>query len=188
MSVSRAEFEARYAADPDPWEYETSPYEHAKYERTLAVVGARRIARAFEAGCSIGVLTARLAERCDDLLAADFADAAVSAARARLADHGHVRVERLALPEQWPAGPFDLVLCSELLYYWDRETLEGALPRMAASVAPGGRLVAVHFLPPSTRDPLSGEEVHEILRARLPLDHAGGERHERYRLDCFAAA
>ena len=34
-----ADFEARYRADIDPWGYRTSPYEHAKYERTLAACG-----------------------------------------------------------------------------------------------------------------------------------------------------
>jgi SAM-dependent methyltransferase len=187
VSVSRASFEARYAAQRDPWRYETSAYEHAKYERTLAAIGDERVASAFEAGCSIGVFTALLAERCDELLAADFAQAAVDAARERMAGQPHVRVERLTLPAEWPPGPFDLVVCSELLYYWDRATLASALPRIAASVAPGGLLLAVHFLPRSARDPMTGDEVHDLLRARLGLRHAGGERHERYRLDRFRA-
>ena len=85
MTLRREHFEARYAADPDPWDFETSAYEHDKYERTLAALGDRRYARAFEAGCSIGVFTAMLAERCDALLAVDIAQAAVDAARERLA-------------------------------------------------------------------------------------------------------
>ena len=85
-------------------------------------------ARAFEAGCSIGVFTALLADRCDELLAVDIAQTAVEAARGRLAARTHVHVERRTLPQQWPAGPFDLVVCSEILYYWDRPTLEAALP------------------------------------------------------------
>jgi predicted TPR repeat methyltransferase len=102
----------------------------------LAALGDRRFAHAFEAGCSIGVFTAMLAERCDALLAVDIAQAAVDAARERLAAHDHVRVERRTLPGEWPAGPFDLVVCSELLYYWDRPTLEQALPAIAESLRP----------------------------------------------------
>ena len=41
---AREHFEARYAADPDPWDFETSAYERAKYERTLAALGDRRYA------------------------------------------------------------------------------------------------------------------------------------------------
>ena len=73
MTLTREHFEARYAADPDPWDFEGSAYERAKYERTLAALGERRYASAFEAGCSIGVFTAMLADRCDELLAVDIA-------------------------------------------------------------------------------------------------------------------
>jgi hypothetical protein len=81
VTLGRENFEARYAANPDPWGFETSAYEHEKYERTLAALGHRHYGRAFEAGCSIGVFTAMLAERCDELLAVDIAQAAVDSAR-----------------------------------------------------------------------------------------------------------
>jgi SAM-dependent methyltransferase len=187
MTLQRQHFEALYAADPDPWGFETSAYEHAKYERTLAALGDRRYARGLEAGCSIGVLAARLAERCDELLAVDIAEAAVDAARERLAAYEHVRVERRTLPAQWPAGPFDLVVCSELLYYWDRATLEQALGVIADSLAPGGRLLAVHYRPESTVDPLTGDAVHALLRERLALAHVESEVNDSFRIDAFDA-
>ena len=187
MTLGRENFEARYAVDPDPWDFETSAYEHEKYERTLAALGDRHYERAFEAGCSIGVFTQMLADRCDDLLAVDIAQAAVDTARERLAAHDHVHVERRTLPADWPAGPFDLVICSELLYYWDRPTLEAALAVMVESLAPGGRLIAVHFRPPSTIDPLTGDAVHALLRERLALAHVEAEANDHFRIDVFDA-
>jgi SAM-dependent methyltransferase len=187
VTLQRENFEARYAANPDPWDFQTSAYERDKYERTLAALGDRRYGHAFEAGCSIGVFTAMLAERCDDLLAVDIAQAAVDAARERLAAFDHVRVERSTLPGEWPAGPFDLLVCSELLYYWDRETLEAALPAIADSLAPGGRLVAVHYRPPSTIDPLTGDAVHALLRERLALGHVESAVNDQFRIDVFGA-
>ena len=187
MTLQREHFEALYAADPDPWDYETSVYEHAKYERTLAALGDRRYARALEAGCSIGVLAERLARHCDELLAVDIAQAAVQAARERLAAYDHVRVERRTLPSEWPAGPFDLVVCSELLYYWDHATLEEALPVMADSLAPGGRLIAVHYRPRSSVDPLTGDVVHALLRERLALAHVEAEANDKFQIDVFDA-
>ena len=185
MTLTRAHFEARYAADPDPWDFEGSAYERAKYERTLAALGERRYATGFEAGCSIGVFTAMLADRCDELLAVDIAQSAVEATRRARGSRPHVGVERRTLPEQWPAGPFDLVVCSEILYYWDRPTLEAALPAMADSLAPGGRLVAVHYRPPSSIDPLTGDAVHALLRQRLGLAHIGSDASDAYLLDVF---
>ncbi len=187
MRLARERFEELYAASPDPWGFETSDYEREKYARTLRALGDRRYASGFEAGCSIGVLTAALATRCDALLAVDIAQPAVDAARERLAGAEHVRVERRELPEEWPAGPFELIVCSEVLYYFDAQTLRDALPAVRASLAPGGRLVAVHFLPRSSVDPITGDDVHELLRAELGLPHVEGAREDRYRLDAFGA-
>ena len=82
-SDRRAEFEALYDADPDPWRMETSAYEAAKYDATLAALPCASYERGLEVGCSIGVLTMRLAERCERLTAIDVSDAALARARAR---------------------------------------------------------------------------------------------------------
>ena len=64
--VGPAFFDDLYAADPDPWDFETSPYEAAKYDATIAALEGRRFASGLEIGCSIGVLTDRLRAHCDD--------------------------------------------------------------------------------------------------------------------------
>ena len=110
-------FEQLYARDPDPWRFATSEYERDKYAATLAALPRRRFASGFEVGCSIGVLTRQLAERCDTLLGADVADAALDQARARCADQHWVRFEHMLVPQDWPGGAFDLIIFSEVLYY-----------------------------------------------------------------------
>ena len=77
-------FDDLYARDADPWDFETSAYEAAKYEQTIAALEGRRFSTALEVGCSIGVLTERLAEHCDDLLAIDVAESALVRARERV--------------------------------------------------------------------------------------------------------
>ena len=37
--MGAAYFDALYAVDDDPWGFATSPYERAKYDRTLAALG-----------------------------------------------------------------------------------------------------------------------------------------------------
>ena len=79
-----------------------------------------RYRHAFEPGCSIGTLTALLALRCDHVTAVDVADAAVRTADARLRDGGlreQVTLARSSLDDAWPAGPFDLLVLSEVAYY-----------------------------------------------------------------------
>jgi SAM-dependent methyltransferase len=182
--LERDYFEALYTEREDPWDFETSAYEAAKYAATVEALGDRRYGRAIEAGCSIGVLTELLAARCDALEAVDVSVRAVERARARLAGVPHVRVERRTLPEEMPAGPFDLIVCSEVLYYWSRDLLLAALPPMIAALAPGGSLLAVHWRPETRTYPLLGDEVHDLLAERLGrLDHALSRTAREYRLD-----
>ncbi|WP_244268864.1 nodulation S family protein, partial [Mycobacterium parascrofulaceum] len=56
-----------YAGTDDPWALSSRWYEQRKYAITLALLPARRYRHAFEPGCSIGTLTARLARRCDQV-------------------------------------------------------------------------------------------------------------------------
>ena len=78
--MDRDYFEGIYADGPDPWGFETSEYERRKYDLTLAALPRRRYARALEPGCSIGVLTADLARRCDAVEAWEPIDAPRAAA------------------------------------------------------------------------------------------------------------
>lgn len=133
-------FEGLYQSRPDPWSFATSSYEAAKYARTLAALGPpeRRFARALEAGCSIGVFTELLAPRCDELVAIDASSTAVARASERLRGVPHVRVLRRTLPEELPPGPFDLIVCSEILYYWSADLLRELLAALESTLVPGG--------------------------------------------------
>ena len=58
-SIEPEYFEALYKDKGDPWEFETSAYEAAKYDETLAALPKERFESALEVGCANGVLTAR---------------------------------------------------------------------------------------------------------------------------------
>lgn len=176
-------FDGLYAADSDPWDFESSAYERRKYAHTLAAVGPSR-RRALEVGCSIGVFTEMLAPRCTELLAVDASQHAVDQATQRLGERPSVRVERRELPEELPAGPWDLIVCSEVLYYLDRDLLTRSLPAIAAELAPGGSLLAVHWRPRTQTYPMQGDEVHDLLTHALrSLDHVRSDTRPSYRLD-----
>jgi SAM-dependent methyltransferase len=179
-----AYFERLYAERDDPWDFATSPYERSKYARTLAACGPGPFGRTLEIGCSIGVFTAMLAPRCRRLLAVDCSERAVARARRRLGGAPGVTVERRTLPEERPRGDFDLVVCSEVLYYWSEPVLLTALGWLRGALRPEGRMVAVHWRPATRTYPLQGGRVHELLlRERGGLRHAVSEVHPRYLLD-----
>ena len=181
-------FDDVYQQNPDPWDFATSAYEDAKYSDTLAALPRERYRSAFEAGCSIGVLTKRLATRCDRLLSVDIADAALAQARDRCGDQPWVCFRQMALPGDFPDGPFDLILLSEVGYYLSLPDLERARRRIVERLEPGGHLLLVHWTPPVHDYPLTGDQVHDhILGADdETLRHLGGHRRETYRLDLFA--
>ena len=183
--LDREYFEELYAASRDPWNFETSDYEREKYRRTLDVLGGRRFRRALEVGASIGVFTEMLAGGCDELLAVDVSEKAVAAARERLQGQQHVTVERRTLPEEMPEGPFDLILASEVLYYFTREEMIAMLHGFETMLAPGGALLAVHWRRETRTYPLQGDEVHELLASHTSLALTESVSEPDYRLDLF---
>ncbi len=180
-------FEQMFRETPDPWRFETSPYEQAKYAETLAALGGRRFARALEVGCANGVLTAQLAPSCDRLLAIDVSETALGVARARCRELPQVAFERIAFPRQTPAeASFDMVLLSEVAYYWDDGDLQRAADWIAGAVAPGGDVLLVHWTG-ETDYPQTGDEavqkLHAMLADRIVLVRT--DRQPEYRLDLW---
>ncbi|NVO84533.1 class I SAM-dependent DNA methyltransferase [Hymenobacter terrestris] len=180
-------FDKVYEANQDPWDFATSAYEQEKYAATLASLPREHYARVFEIGCSLGILTARLAPRCGYLLAVDVAEAALQQARQRCASLPQIELQHLRVPDEFPKGQFDLILVSEVGYYWSPPDLARAADQIITALPAGGQLVLVHWTPPVHDYPLTGDAVHEFFLEKTasngPLRHLHGQRHENYRLD-----
>lgn len=187
QSLPPSYFNNLYSANPDPWEFETSEYEASKYAATVAALPKERYRSALEIGCSIGVLTAKLAERCDSLLCVDVSDLALNQAIRRCQALPHVRFQNLRVPETYPDNIFDLTLVSEVGYYWSWEDLKKAQQCIIEQLEPGGHLLLVHWTLYARDYPLSGDEVHDSFLEVTPsqLRHLKGQRQEQYRLDLF---
>ncbi|WP_035990383.1 SAM-dependent methyltransferase [Leptolyngbya sp. KIOST-1] len=187
QSLAADFFDRLYQADPDPWGFETSPYEAAKYAATLAALPHQRYRSAFEIGGSIGVLTERLAHRCDALLSVDISAVAQARARQRCQHLPLVGLELMSVPQQYPDRHFDLVLLSEVGYYWCWADLYLAQTKIYASLLPGGHLLLVHWLHEAPSYPLRGDDVHDAFQrfAASRLIHRVGQRTADYRLDLY---
>lgn len=185
MSLPTSYFTDLYAASADPWEFRTRWYEERKYALSVAALPRRRYARAFEPGCSVGVLTALLAARCDAVLATDPAQAAVDSARTYLTGQQNVAVECSAVPHTWPAGSFDLIVISELGYYLDAPDLDLLLRRTADSLVPGGDLLAVHWRRPVPDYPSTGDAVHDAIALVANLEGVVRHTEKDFLLEVF---
>ena len=100
------------------------------------------------------------------MIALDCSETAVARARGRCAGLAGVTVSAGELPhEHRPEGRFDLIVFSELGYYFDTPVELAGLRRAAVgSLDPGGHLIAVHWLGESADHLLSGDRVHRVLR------------------------
>jgi trans-aconitate methyltransferase len=187
--ITPAYFDQLYAADPDPWRFATSAYERAKYLVTLAALPARRFASGLEVGCSIGVLTRLLAAQCDRLLGVDVSAAPLVQARRSCADLRHVNFRQARVPVEWPAGRFDLIVLSEVLYFLSPAQIAATARRLEGCLLPGAAVVAVNWLG-DTDTECDGDAAAELMIAatRGRLTRRLQLRMPRYRLDVFTAA
>lgn len=187
-SLTRPFFDRFYGTTRDPWGFETRWYERRKREVTLAALPRPHFGAALELGCSIRVLTDRLADRCDTVLAIDIAGQPLRVARARLAGCPGVRFTRRILPAEWPEGRFDLIVLSEVGYYLSIDALHELLQRCRNSLTSDGVLLACHWLHPVAEYPLTGEQVRQEL-GRVPgLERTVQHRERDFVLGVFEAA
>jgi len=158
-------FEATYRQNPDPWN-SAAVAESPDCPDDIAALPPQRFASAFEIGCSIGVKTRFLAARCDRLLAADFAEAALVQARQRCADLAHVSFERMQIPRDWPSGTFDLIVMSDVLYYLAPAEIRRTAEACWQSLVPDGLVLLENFRQP-TGCPCSGDEAVKIFHGTI---------------------
>lgn len=126
---------------PDPWAYE-SDYEVRKFEQTLALLPDVVFANALEIACAEGHFTVRLAPLVGALTAVDISDRALARARKRCAKHPNVIFKRLDLNDSDIVGLFDLIVCSEVLYYV--RNLKDVVAQLLAQVREGGFFLTAH--------------------------------------------
>lgn len=184
-SLPRDYFDELYSQNPDPWNFATKAYEHEKYTATIENLPKEHYNSALELGCSIGVLSAMLGERTLRQLSLDAAAVAIQQAQERCASQPHIRFERATLPVEYPAGQFDLVLMSEVGYYFALPDLKKLSQNVLQSMAPEADLVLVHYLPVVPDYPLTGDEVHDFFRQLPDLHLLSSFRAPRYRFDSF---
>ena len=188
--TSASFFEAKYREKADPWNFTSGSYELSRYDSILAALSHRRYSHAFEPGCSIGVLTEKLAGLCDAVEACDLSSTAVAQAKERCARLAHVHITVGPLNEAsatrvMTAGKINLLLLSEIGYYFKLPVFERLATTLIKPMPSGATLLASHWLGTSDDHILSGDQVHEALLKHPLLQHEHGERHAQFRLDRF---
>ncbi len=137
-------FDTLFRLTRDPWNY-SSPYQQWKYEQELQLLPPTPISLALELGCAEGIFTIQLASRVEHLVAADISATALMRANQRcvLQQCENVRLIQFDLTQdELPAERFDLIICSEVLYYIGNQAiLREITEKLAKSLKPNGYLL-----------------------------------------------
>lgn len=193
---SAAEWDAFFASE-DPWDY-GSEYEQEKYRRTLSLIEPIPHGKALEIACAEGRFTATLATVAGRVHAVDISPRAIERARRRTAAFDNVTFEARDLFSQGVAGEWDVITCSEMLYFVPSVAALQAVGRqIAAALRPGGQFVHAHAyeLHESRdrtafdwEDTVGAQTIFETFRDTPGLAHIRTIETDLYRIDLFRRA
>jgi predicted TPR repeat methyltransferase len=127
------------------WNFENS-VEREWQRHALAVIanqiGRERWGDALEIGCSEGVFTAELAQRCLSVTGYDISPVGLARAAERCGSYVNVRVGRLDVARDEIPGQYDLVFAMDVLWFVvGRKRRASIAPSLARAVRNGGLLV-----------------------------------------------
>lgn len=188
--MDTAYFTRMYDEAEDPWGFASRWYEQRKYALSLAMLPRPRYRRVLEPACSVGVLTVRLAERADEVVAGDLVPAALERAgervRREVADPSRVTLGVADLRDPLPDGEFDLVVLSESLYYLHADEQRDLVGRVLERLSDDGHVLASHWRPRVPEYHQDGDEVHDALEATPGLRVLAAYRDDDVRLAVLA--
>lgn len=148
-------WDTRYRGGVTPWDAQGVP---PRLELWLKDLKAKL--RVLVPGCGTGYEVRAFAERGHDVVAIDFADAALQAARGQLgALSGRVRKADFFAFE---AGPFDVIYERAFLAALPRRLWPQWAARVAALLRPGGELVGFFYFDDNQRGPPFGTSSGQL--------------------------
>src|SRR5690606_10862655 len=97
----------------------------------------------------------------------DVAATALRTAAQRCGDCAHVRWVHGSVATDVPDETFDLIVLSEVGYYFQADALRRVVRDLRCRFASSVEVVAVHWLGRSADHLLHGDEVHDVLSSEL---------------------
>lgn len=184
------DFDVIYQNEVDPWAIGTAWYERRKRTILMACLPQEGYRYALELGCGRGHTTAVLARRCDTVRAIDLSLTAVHECRRRMNESGitNAEIEQLRLPWYWPLSSHrspDLLVVSELAYYFSDFELDSLIERCIRSLSIGGHWVMCHYRLPFHDRRQETDPMHEVIDGNARLKRVVMYSEESFRLDVW---
>jgi methylase of polypeptide subunit release factors len=105
--------------DLDPWALGGVLADAQRHAATVASLPRPRYHSTLDLSCASGVLTESLATRCDHLLSTEVIPVALQRVEDQLRRNPSIWFEQRSISDQWPPGPFDLIVLSEIGYHFE---------------------------------------------------------------------
>ncbi|VAX17957.1 hypothetical protein MNBD_NITROSPINAE02-513 [hydrothermal vent metagenome] len=142
----RLYFNWRYRG-ADPYEVTTHADERDKYKKIVGALGVKeKFDNILEIGCGEGHLTQMIAHKGARVLAIDISDFAIGRAKKNVAGFKHAEAKRIDIITADMDETFELVLCSEVLFYFEPDQLDGVVKKIKGLIKPGGYAALIHTL------------------------------------------
>ena len=143
-------FELKYRSEADPWSGAGVARQGIYQQMTDLLRRHReRYRNVLDVGCGEGHYTSVLAEIADQVTGADISSTAIQRAGDIWREVGNASFRTFDIVSDdfaaiAPPGGFDLIVCSQVLSYYEPQQLRRLLPRMAAALAADGVILVVN--------------------------------------------
>lgn len=141
----------------DPYQLSRTE-EISKFEKAFQLLQGAQFKEALEIGCGEGKTTAYLVPMAEKITAIDISDIAIRRAKSR--NYPNVLFKQADFFTEQLSEAFDLILCSEVLYYFEPAQLLRVVERIAELLEPEGTLLLLHHR--SVKDDSTGLELKEF--------------------------
>jgi SAM-dependent methyltransferase len=146
QTCSREVWDQVFETHTDPWKSETSPVQRERFIKQTEMLDAARdgstFCRGLEIGCSEGLYTEVLADRCESLLVLEISRTVLARTQKRRRWSEQVRFDAFDFRLDDVPGTFDLIVVAGVLEYFSRpNTFVRMRAKLAAALRPDGYLL-----------------------------------------------
>ena len=143
-AITLAGFEAKFAADRDPWRTFDDVDEALKRRAILHAIGPGPWGRVIELAAGNGSNSAAIAPRALRLDATEATASGTVLVASAIGKRRRARAIRLAVPARLPRPRYDIAVVAELLYYLTPHAMALTAREIGSAVRVGGVLVLAH--------------------------------------------
>lgn len=179
-STDRHYFQKLYETSVDPFHNWRNDYEDSKRAQALKLLQKPFYRTAFEPGCGNGALSRDLSTRSGQLTSVDWSADALRAASLHCAGIPNIDFYEMDFPAILPHKTFDLMMVSELLYYFSDMRLKKFFASIPEIVKPGGEVMLIHWRGASDDYPSVGDAVHDEFHKLQTVRHLQVFEHPQY--------